>query len=114
MFLSNASGRGKNKKSETMTLADLQNQGMQERSDITLDFEQFMRIYNCEKTRVNTAMHKPQQVALEKRPVSSFGKVVSEQKSRLMMRSKEIKESMEQNKSLIEDSRQRKRKQEDD
>lgn len=56
MFLSNAgAGFGDSKsqagEKDQMTLQDLRAKAMEERNDITLDFEQFMRIFSFEKSK---------------------------------------------------------------
>ena len=53
MFLSSSPSKGKDDmgSGDIMTLEDLKAQSQAEKSDIKLDFEQFMRIYNFEKNR---------------------------------------------------------------
>eukprot|EP00347_Sterkiella_histriomuscorum_P009317 403341667 len=168
MFLSSSVGFGdsKNQASEkdNMTLQDLKEQAMVQRSDITLDFEQFIRIYNFEKNRSTKAKNvlipnhstksnidqqnqlafandlqrqsksidkqggtesyivkSPKQTSnalnsslFQKRPISSFGREIQEQKSKLMKKTNMIRKNVEENKSLIEGAKQRKRQEQDD
>jgi hypothetical protein len=52
MFLSNSPGKGGDGGgADIMTLEDLKAHTQAERSDIKLDFEQFMRIFSFEKNR---------------------------------------------------------------
>lgn len=51
---------------------------------------------------------------LVKRPMSSFGKEVSQQKNKLMKQTNAIRRSIAANKSLIQNSRDMVQKQEDD
>jgi hypothetical protein len=52
MFLSNSPGKsGDGGGADIMTLEDLKAHTQAERSDIKLDFEQFMRIFSFEKNR---------------------------------------------------------------
>lgn len=58
MFLSNSPGKGADGvggASDIMTLEELKAHNQAERSDIKLDFEQFMRIFSVEKTRSSNA-----------------------------------------------------------
>lgn len=60
MFLSNSgAGFGDSKsqagEKDQMTLQDLKEKAMGERNDITLDFEQFMRIYSFQKSKSSKA-----------------------------------------------------------
>ncbi|CDW76865.1 UNKNOWN [Stylonychia lemnae] len=156
MFLSSSVGFGDSKtqagEKNTMTLQDLKEQAMAERQDITLDFEQFMRIYNFEKnrsttgknsvvfpgvnqsaevkkeTKISKSYHRngkeksfiPSPVntsadnTFKKRPLSSFGREIQDQKNKLMRKTNQIRRNVEENKSLIENVKQRKRQEQDD
>ena len=53
MFLSNKANDGKNNTEDILSAEELKESKMVERNDITLDYEQFMRIYNFEKSRTS-------------------------------------------------------------
>lgn len=76
MFLSNSPAKGKNDQEaeDIMTLEELKAQSQAEKSDIKLDFEQFMRIFNFEKNRSITNALSPSAQSPPKTAEPSPGK----------------------------------------
>lgn len=160
MFLSNSPGKGGDGGgADIMTLEDLKAHTQAERSDIKLDFEQFMRIFSFEKNRstsnvtpkilspvnkdaqyytqapasarktpspqrgkcgkgAKTVMNSHQKGSYtnimnehspSSRPISQFGQEIFDQKKKLMSESRDIRKSLNQNKSLIEAARLKKK-----